>query len=149
MKKVSVLVFLAASFVFSSCGSAASTQSSDNITAAPTIAPELGPAEKLGKDIDITIDTVTTKIVDSSTEGKTAMGQKIDTAKKEIKELAKDTKEQAGTALQKGKATATKVIDSTKSKVKTTAVKVIDSTKSKVKAATKTIKTEAKKVIEK
>lgn len=149
MKKLSTLLFLSAFVCLSACGNANQAQSTDNNIAAPTVAPELGPAEKLGADIDNTIDSVSAKIEAASAAGKTVVDQKIDSAKKDIKELAYDTKEQAGAAFQKGKAAAEKVIDSTKSKVKTTTVKVIDSTKSKVKAASNTIKKAAKKVIEK
>jgi len=149
MKKLSTLLFISAFVCLSACGNANQAQSSNDNIAAPTVAPKLGPAEEMGKNIDNVVDTLATKINDVGEEGKTVVGQKIDSAKKDIKELAKDAKEQAGAAFQKGKATATKVIDSTKSKVKTTTVKVIDSTKAKVKATSNAIKKETKKMLEK
>lgn len=108
MKKMSLCLATLGLLFFSACGEAQQTQTDTPF--AETVAPEIGPAQQLGKNIDDAADTVKADLKQTKTEA----GQAVDTAKKDLKQATDKIKSETNKAADKVAQTAKKASETIK-----------------------------------
>lgn len=87
MKKASLLIAVSCLIGFSACGNTENVKSEQPL--AETVAPEIGPAQEIGAKLDNLADSIQADAKQTKTEA----GQAIDTAKKGVKKAAVAVKE--------------------------------------------------------
>lgn len=108
MKKISLSLAALGLMVFCACGE--SRQEQTDTPFAATVAPEIGPAQQLGKNIDAAADTVKEDLKQTKTE----VGQAMDTAKKDLKQATDKIKSETNKAADKVAHTAKKASETIK-----------------------------------
>jgi molecular chaperone DnaK (HSP70) len=100
MRKAHLLLATAGLLFLTACGDAQQTQAETPLV--ETVAPEIGPAQELGKNIDDVADTVKEDMQQTKTE----LGHAIDTAKKDLKQASEKVKTETNKAADKVAKTA-------------------------------------------